>query len=124
MQASGKFHPSSPRLDVQLKATSDLTAVRPDAIAWRLKRKNYDDLRRNTVLPRLLVVLVLPPDPPSWFHQTEDELTLRKAAYWLSLLSAPAVKQDTATVYVPRAHLLTPDALRQLMLNPTWRPTT
>src|SRR3954464_6525926 len=83
VQASGKFHPSSPRLDVQLKSTAGQAAVRADAITWRLKRKNYDDLRRETMLPRILVVLVLPPDQASWFDQTEDELTLRKAAYWL-----------------------------------------
>jgi hypothetical protein len=63
LQASGDFDPRSPRLDVQLKATSDPAVVRADAIAWRLKRKNYDDLRRVTVVPRLLIVLVLPAEP-------------------------------------------------------------
>ena len=123
VQASGTFHPSSPRLDIQLKATADPGVVRPDAIAWRLKQKNYDDLRRATMVPRILVVLLLPADPAGWYGQTEEELSIRKAAYWLSLLGASPVDQDSATVYLPRSQVLTRDALRQLMLDSTWRPT-
>lgn len=123
IQAGADFHPTSPRLEVQLKATSDPGAVRDDSIAWRLKRKNYDDLRRPTWLPRLLVVLVLPADHGSWCGQSEEELCVRKAAYWVSLVGRPAVEQDRTTVHLPRTQLLTPDALRRLMLDPTWRPT-
>jgi len=122
VQASGDFHSSSPRLDIQLKATADPAAVRPDSVSWRLKQKNYDDLRRRTMVPRVLVVMVLPAGMADWYGQSEDELSVRKAAYWLSLVGAPGVDHDTTTVSIPRAHLLTPKALRQLMLDPTWRP--
>ncbi len=122
IQAGADFHPSSPRLEVQLKATADPAAVRSDSIALRLKRKNYDDLRRATLLPRILVVLVLPEGVEDWFEQSEDELSVRKAAYWVSLAGRPAIRQDRATVHVPRLHLLTPDALRRLMLDSTWSP--
>jgi hypothetical protein len=122
IQAGADFHPTSPRLEVQLKATADPSAIRADSIAWRLKRKNYDDLRRLTLLPRILVVLGLPPDPAAWFDQSEDGLCVRKAAYWVCLTGSPAVTQERTTVHLPRSHLLTPEALRRLMLDSAWRP--
>jgi Domain of unknown function (DUF4365) len=122
VQASGNFDAKSPRLDIQLKATANPSAIRPDAIALRVKRKNYDDLRRETMLPRLLVVLVLPTEPDEWYSQDEEKLSLRRAAYWLSLRAAPAVDQESITIYIPRTQLLSPEAMRKLMVDSTWRP--
>jgi len=121
VQASGSFHPSSPRLDIQLKSTSTDAVVQPDGIAWRMRRKNYDDLRRGTSTPRILVLLILPEAKEEWFGQSEEELTIRKAAYWVSLRGMSAVNQAT-TITVPRSQLLTPEALRKLMLDSQWSP--
>jgi hypothetical protein len=122
VQASGDFHSSSPCLDIQLKATTRAVKFRNGAMAWRIKRKNYNDLRRSTRVPRLLVVFVGAADESTRFKQTESELCLRGTAYWLSLLGAPESDKQFTTVQVPRAQLLTPLALRHLMLDSTWRP--
>jgi Domain of unknown function (DUF4365) len=52
----------SPRLAVQLKATSTLQP-RAKYLAFPLKRKNYQDLRERNHIPRILLVLLLPDDP-------------------------------------------------------------
>jgi len=122
VQASGSFHPSSPRLDIQLKSTTIETPVQPAGITWRMRRKNYDDLRRETSTPRILVLLLVPEYKEDWFGQSEEELTIRKAAYWLSLRGMPAVNQATITLMVPRTQLLTPEAIRKLMLDSQWSP--
>jgi hypothetical protein len=68
------------------------------------------------MVPRLLVVLLLPPDPDQWLEQTEEQMVSRRCAYWLSLLNQPEVgNEKTVTVQVPRKNCLTADNLRTLM---------
>jgi hypothetical protein len=75
ISASGKVHERSvirsPRLDVQLKATSSLE-LRSDHLIFPLPVKNYDDLRQDRAAPIILVVLVLSKDPALWLEMTED----------------------------------------------------
>jgi hypothetical protein len=47
----------SPKIDVQLKATEQKCAG--DPIPFRISKKNYDDLRQHSMVPRIMVVLFL-----------------------------------------------------------------
>src|SRR5205823_3824610 len=51
----------SPKIDVQLKSIvrEPLTAAER-SFTFRLNQKNYDDLRHRSMVPRLLVVFLLP----------------------------------------------------------------
>lgn len=104
----------SPRLEVQLKATSQ-DVLRSDHLTFTLPRKNYDDLRERSLIPRLLVVLLMPGDLEEWLQQSEAQMLLRRAAYWLSLRGMPQVETTTVTVHLPRANLFTAVQLRELM---------
>ena len=105
-----------PALDLQLKATVGLGQPGADRLSFRLKAKNYHDLRVATQTPRLLVVLELPEDESQWMTVTEEELVLRRRAYWLSLLNyEDIVGQETVTVHIPRGNLFNVEALRTLM---------
>src|SRR5881227_654769 len=54
----------SPRLELQLKATSSPEFINDgNVLSHRIPRKNYDDLRLESALQRVLMVLVLPEDP-------------------------------------------------------------
>ena len=75
--------------------------LRPDRVAFPLSRKNYDDLRRHTQAPRFLVVMLLPDRPNDWIAQSEAELIVRRAAYWVSLRGADATNQQSITVSLP-----------------------
>ncbi len=74
ISASGKVHERSvtrsPRLAVQLKASSSLK-LQSEHLVFPLPIKNYDDLRREMLVPSILVVLVLPKDPTHWLETTE-----------------------------------------------------
>lgn len=70
---NGKSLIRSPRVEIQLKATSQ-DILRHDHLAFSIPVKNYNDLRVETLVPRALVVLHLPADPRDWLEQTEDEL--------------------------------------------------
>ncbi|HEX4710442.1 DUF4365 domain-containing protein [Phenylobacterium sp.] len=104
-----------PQVAAQLKATINLREVSGD-YRFTLKMKNYNDLRVPTMVPRILVVLHLPRDEPDWLTIAPDQLTLRHCAYWTSLRGQPEViGQDTVTVPVPSANLLTVASLKDLM---------
>jgi hypothetical protein len=66
--------PLRPKLDLQLKCTSD-DVIRGDQIIYPLKRKNYDELRiTQFVAPRLLVVVHVPRSAEEWLRHSEEEL--------------------------------------------------
>jgi uncharacterized protein DUF4365 len=113
-QAVGKFR--SPRLELQLKCTEN-PSWSGDHLHYALKLKNYVDLRGDDfIVPRILVVVVVPEDLNEWVLQSEKELTLRKCGYWLSLREYPETQNKTnVTVQIPRKQQFTVKSLRDLM---------
>lgn len=104
-------------VDVQLKATfTDLVEIN-EKISYSLDILHYDKLRSEMLCsPRLLVLLRLPRDPEEWLQVSEETLVSKRCAYWVSLRGAPAVtKQESRTVYIPKANILTPHQLTQVM---------
>jgi hypothetical protein len=109
--------PGAPRVELQLKCTSrPALAVEEAHLAFSLKRKNYDDLRAKTSVPRLLVVMCVPETSDAWLIAEDDRAILRHAAYWVSLRDRPETPNETAvTVHVPRVQRFDPPALVALM---------
>ena len=105
-------------LNVQLKATVQSPTSKSEPWTYSLRGiRRYDDLRNDALAtPRILVVLFLPDDRDDWLQHTEDALTLRKCAYWVSLRGADPSDNDTAqTVYLPKTQRFDPDGLLALM---------
>ena len=105
-----------PRIEFQAKATSrDL--LRTDGIYFPLPVKNYDGLRVETpLIPRILIVLLMPVEEAEWLTQTGDELCQRHCAYWRSLEGEPAVPNtQTVTVRLPLDNMFSRDQLDGLM---------
>ena len=113
IQAGGSMRPA---LDLQLKATVNLIERMDGYVSFPLSIKNYDDLRRDTQTPRLLVVLDLPEDDQRWMEVTEEELVLRRRAYWMSLKGAEErTNLSTVSVRIPTTNLFNMESLRWLM---------
>ena len=106
----------SPRLELQLKCTSR-EVMDEHELRYPLKVKNYEELRAgNFLVPRILVVLVVPEKVPDWLTQSEEELVMRHCAYWTSLRGLNSRGNlASVTVSVPRAQLFTPGALQEMM---------
>jgi hypothetical protein len=105
-----------PKIDVQMKTwTGDDGSS--DPIRYPLKRKNYDDLILSDVLaPRILVLVTIPQDIEEWMALSVEQLVLRRCGYWVSLVGQThSENESSVTVSVPRANMLTVDALRELM---------
>jgi hypothetical protein len=68
------------------------------------------------MIPRLLVVFLLPDAQGDWLEQTEEQMITRRCAYWRSLLGFPDTKNKTnVTVHLPRTNCLTVESLRTMM---------
>lgn len=52
----------SPKIDVQLKCSSDPRHEHKEHLVWSLRRDHYDKLRAPSLVPHLLVVVMLPAD--------------------------------------------------------------
>jgi hypothetical protein len=122
VRARGRLDPSStrtsPQLALQLKA--HVRDPLPEhGFDFRLTRKNYDDLRApKPMVPRILVVFIMPNDPASWLSLSEAELLLRGCAYWCSLLGLPDSQHEKyQEVRIERKNVFHGESLHALMLK-------
>lgn len=113
IQDGGEMRPA---LELQLKATINLGESSEGSFRFPLKCRNYESLRIETQTPRLLVVLDLPRDKNEWMTITENDLVLRRRAYWLSLKGYEETdNRSSVTVRIPSDNLFDVDGLRGLM---------
>ena len=113
IHAGGAMRPS---VDLQLKATVNLTEPVDGYRRFGLKRRNYDLLREDAQTPRLLVVLELPQDEAEWLAITTDELVVRRRAYWLNLRGSQRTDNaSSVTVRIPAENVFNVETLRALM---------
>jgi len=105
----------APKLDIQLKCTANACPANNENVPFVLKLKNYDDLRRRTIIPRLLVVMFVPITANEWlrFNAPPTEVVMKRCAWWISLAGLPDVDNTASvTVSLPYANLFTPDSIR------------
>ena len=103
------------KIDIQAKATTTVSDSSKD-FSFSLSVKNYKELRDECINPRILVVFCMPPEKENWIKHSQDELALRKCAYWVSLSSEPeTTNTDSITITVPASNMLSPDSLNELM---------
>jgi len=75
--ANGVVTMRSPRLELQLKCTAASTPL-GDSLSFALKLKNYEELRAdNFVIPRILVIVLVPDVAADWLAHSESELCMR-----------------------------------------------
>ncbi len=109
-------HLARPKVDVQLKATTQQHLERGEYLSWQLDIEHYDSLRAAATLPHLLVVLLLPEDvedsvehtaaargPPLWLLGEHD---------WDGGRSPRAEDPDRAA---PKTQMFSPDALNEIL---------
>jgi hypothetical protein len=113
IRAGGSMRPS---LDIQLKATINLGELISGVFRFPLKRRNYDLLREETMIPRILVVLDLPANEMDWLNVHPDQLIMRRCAYWASLVGLEETEnKESVTVSIEKNNRFDVDALRALM---------
>lgn len=116
-RTNSSFAPTYKRLGIQSKCTYYYKANSKGFIPFKLKRKNYDDLR-TTSEPHILVVVTVPNEMNGCLQFGADHLLLKHRAYWMSLSKEPELpdpEQASVTVQVPVDQEFTVEVLHQLM---------
>ena len=111
-----KFFDSSIR--IQLKATSSSSQYRyeDDAIVYRLKVKNYNDLCTPATTPIILGLLILPDNEAEWLDWTEEEILIRGCMYWLDLSGYDkSDNKETVVVRIPKQNVINQDSLNMIL---------
>ncbi|HEV3121114.1 MAG TPA: DUF4365 domain-containing protein [Isosphaeraceae bacterium] len=113
---SGRRLLSGFKVDIQAKSSVS-ARVDPTEIFYSIERKSYDDLIMTDVgTQRILVLLVLPRNEDEWFEQSEEQLLMRRCAYWLSLEGwEPTTNDARITISIPRINRLTVESLRAIL---------
>src|SRR2546423_1835224 len=80
ISAKGQLVPSSkflsPKIEIQSKATTNWN-ISNGTFSFPLPKKNYDDLRGISLVPRLLVVFCMPEGNLDWVAHSDSELVTR-----------------------------------------------
>jgi hypothetical protein len=108
----------SPRIEIQLKASINANPNDDGNIPFDLTLKNYNDLRAEALLPRLLVLLALPRAECDWLIHSPDNLIIQNCCYYLNLKGLPpSTNEKKQRVFIPTSNILTPNALKDLMIK-------
>jgi hypothetical protein len=106
------------KVDIQVKCTESEHIVGGD-IRYSLKLKNYEDLsvpRDELLVPRILVVVLVPKEVSQWLSQTGEELVMKKCAYWCSLEDFGETENiANVTVSLPLEQIFGTDSLCEIM---------
>jgi hypothetical protein len=110
-----------PRVDFQLKSTG-AHQMKNGTISYPLNIKNYNDLIIETLTPRILIVFLMPEDEGQWIDLCHDSLSLKKCAYWTSLLGREdIINTSTKTIEIKEENIFSPESLRMIMNKAEWR---
>jgi hypothetical protein len=115
-QIEGRYVDTGIMIDVQLRSTTR-ARIRESDVAFDLDVDTYNFLRERTdLVPRILLLLVLPEQEAQWLRTTEKALMLRNCMYWASLRGKPATKsRSSVRISISRANRFQVAALVTLL---------
>ena len=91
-------------------------------IVYRLRKKNYDQLIRDSYLPHFLVLYTLPSARSSWLTHYPEHDRFARGAYFLDLRGrSPRTGSSDVVVRIPVTNRLTAKTLAQLYMQETRR---
>jgi hypothetical protein len=95
---------------------------KPNPNRGRVKEAGLAGLFETTTVDNqwILVVLILPVAGPEWLKTSHQALTLKKAAYWMSLRGAPPPPtgpDDKLTIHIPKRNRFTREGLESLLVR-------
>jgi hypothetical protein len=104
-----------PRIELQVKCTSQ-DVLEENSLKYPLKMKNYNDLIIECIVPRYLVILVVPKNSDDWLVHSENSLSLKHCAYWYTLENLSLISNTASiTIEIPRVNLFNAEALHSIM---------
>ena len=115
LSAASSYIVRAPRLEAQLKCTQDQD-FEDGFLKYDLKLKNYEDLSVDCSVPRILVVVVVPPTIEEWLLHDEHSMALHHCGYWVSLANRPPTTNESSVrVRLPRHQIFNVAGLLDIM---------
>lgn len=110
-----------PQIEAQVKSCSNPTYV-GECFSYPIPIKNYNDLvgtvGEDFALPRYLFLVHTPALKADYVTCTPESSIFRNAIYWANLMDENPIdsgRQETKSVHVPKANLLTTESLVALV---------
>lgn len=110
----------SVQLNVQMKSSfSSITYDSNGDVHYPLEVKNYNLLTETMLAnPTILILFEMHDVESNWIEHNPDFLKITKCAYWASLKGQEKTEnKGTKTIVIPKENILTPDALKSLMIK-------
>lgn len=105
-----------PQLELQLKCTANDEYLDSNIINFDLRQKNYNDLcDAELIIPRILVVVIVPNNGQQWLIQTEEHSKLKYCGYWHSLDGQPPIQRTQRRIYLNRTSVFNVTQLQRIM---------
>lgn len=108
-------------IDIQLKATTENSVSFVNSkLVYKLEVKNYNDLiirkSDDNYTPLILILFVLPNERDEWVKISDEEISLKKNAYWFYPENESVVSSNTTkkTIKIPEENKLDLDCFNIL----------
>ncbi len=111
----GRGSLARPKVDVQLKATTQVGIEHEDYVSWTLDREHYDQLRAQAHVPHLLVLLLLPAEIDDSVEHTVEYLKIRRCAYWVKVTGMGPTDKASKTIRLPKSQVFSPAGLQAIL---------
>ena len=107
-------------IKIQLKATTVNSIIETgNIIKYDLEAKNFNDLieRKDSAYPLILIVFILPKDKENWVSISNEELVVKKCAYWYFPENSETTTENTSTkrIEISKNNLFNTNTLTELI---------
>jgi len=109
---------TKPKIDIQSKCELVEDALKRSEYSYQIDKSLYDSLRDPlVVVPRILVLTLVPRNSESWLKQSHDSMQLHHCSYWVSLKGAPALPdgQTSKSIRLKSTNLFCEPSLHDMM---------
>ncbi len=111
------YYKTGRQVDFQLKSVLEKNITETEAyFSYHLEVKNYNDLiqrmrdytQEEDDFPLVLIVFIFPNNESEWVNITENELTIRKCAYWYYPESDMDISENkqTQVIHIPKENII------------------
>ncbi|MGA6113347.1 DUF4365 domain-containing protein [Agrobacterium radiobacter] len=107
----------SPLINVQVKCEAS-GAFTGQHVSYVVDAETYESLiDPEHVVPRILVVVLVPDDMQHWLDHSPHEMSFRHCGYWVCLKNATPLPpgQDSKTIQLPQQNRFDPFQLQAMM---------
>ncbi len=103
-------------INIQLKSSRQILTVADGKISYPLTAAQYQKYTQRSTTEFLFILFCVPEHPEQWLSLSENELILRKCAYWTSLNDAPPCTGGGMTIHIPKKNLFSVENVRNDIL--------